>query len=179
VRCPTGTILHGENEVFQWNGNYFPKVSFTLDVIWGHMGHYFLFIFFLRPRSTNLFTGVFGRWRSHPFPDLHSGSDHDASEWSANLTLFLSLSCPSLCIWPDQTKSGMQLFATSSNENDSWFPWLNHEWAWGEITYGLWRVVKLALGRFRGSLIVEPSGCDRTDGYYYSVVHYLLFLSPL
>jgi hypothetical protein len=33
VRCPTGTILHGENEVFQRNRNDFPKVSFTLDVI--------------------------------------------------------------------------------------------------------------------------------------------------
>jgi hypothetical protein len=32
---------HGENEVFQRNRNDFPKVSFTLDVIWGHMGHYF------------------------------------------------------------------------------------------------------------------------------------------
>jgi hypothetical protein len=31
--CPTGTILHGENEVFQRNRNDFPKVSFTLDVI--------------------------------------------------------------------------------------------------------------------------------------------------
>jgi hypothetical protein len=29
----TGTILHGENEVFQRNRNDFPKVSFTLDVI--------------------------------------------------------------------------------------------------------------------------------------------------
>jgi hypothetical protein len=34
-------ILHGENEVFQRNRNDFPKVSFTLDVIGGHMGHYF------------------------------------------------------------------------------------------------------------------------------------------
>jgi hypothetical protein len=34
--------LHGENEVFQRNRNDFPKVSFTLDVIWGHMGHYFV-----------------------------------------------------------------------------------------------------------------------------------------
>jgi hypothetical protein len=33
VRCPTGTTLHGENEVFQRNMNDFPKVSFTLDVI--------------------------------------------------------------------------------------------------------------------------------------------------
>jgi hypothetical protein len=33
MRCPTGTILHGENEVFQRNRNDFPKVSFTLDVI--------------------------------------------------------------------------------------------------------------------------------------------------
>jgi hypothetical protein len=33
VRCPTGTILHGENEVFQRNRNDFPKVSFTLNVI--------------------------------------------------------------------------------------------------------------------------------------------------
>jgi hypothetical protein len=33
--------LHGENEVFQGNRNDFPKVSFTLDVISGHMGHYF------------------------------------------------------------------------------------------------------------------------------------------
>jgi hypothetical protein len=33
VRCPTGTILHGENEVFQTNRNDFPKVSFSLDVI--------------------------------------------------------------------------------------------------------------------------------------------------
>jgi hypothetical protein len=31
--CGTGTILHGENEVFQRNRNDFPKVSFTLDVI--------------------------------------------------------------------------------------------------------------------------------------------------
>jgi hypothetical protein len=31
--CPTGNILHGENEVFQRNRNDFPKVSFTLDVI--------------------------------------------------------------------------------------------------------------------------------------------------
>jgi hypothetical protein len=30
---PTGTILHGENEVFQSNRNYFPKVTFTLDGI--------------------------------------------------------------------------------------------------------------------------------------------------
>jgi hypothetical protein len=33
VRCPTGTILHIENEVFKRNRNDFPKVSFTLDVI--------------------------------------------------------------------------------------------------------------------------------------------------
>jgi hypothetical protein len=33
VRCPAGTILHGENEAFQRNRNDFPKVSFTLDVI--------------------------------------------------------------------------------------------------------------------------------------------------
>jgi hypothetical protein len=33
MRCPTGTILHGENEVFQRNRNDFPKVSFSLDVI--------------------------------------------------------------------------------------------------------------------------------------------------
>jgi hypothetical protein len=33
--------LHGENEVFQRNRNDFPKVSFTLDVIWGHMGTLF------------------------------------------------------------------------------------------------------------------------------------------
>jgi hypothetical protein len=31
--CPTGTILHGEDEVFQRNRNDFPKVSLTLDVI--------------------------------------------------------------------------------------------------------------------------------------------------
>jgi hypothetical protein len=31
--CPTGTVLHGENEVFQSNRNDFPKVSFTLDGI--------------------------------------------------------------------------------------------------------------------------------------------------
>jgi hypothetical protein len=30
--------LHGKNEAFQRNRNDFPKVSFTLDVIWGHMG---------------------------------------------------------------------------------------------------------------------------------------------
>jgi hypothetical protein len=29
----TGTILHGENMVFQSNRNDFPKVSFTLDGI--------------------------------------------------------------------------------------------------------------------------------------------------
>jgi hypothetical protein len=46
--------LHGENEVFQRNRNDFPKVSFTLDVIWGHMGHYF----------------AIGA-QSRPFPDLH------------------------------------------------------------------------------------------------------------
>jgi hypothetical protein len=28
--CPTVTILHGENEVFQSNRNDFPKVTFTL-----------------------------------------------------------------------------------------------------------------------------------------------------
>jgi hypothetical protein len=28
-----GTILHGENEVFQSNRNDFPKVSYTLDGI--------------------------------------------------------------------------------------------------------------------------------------------------
>jgi hypothetical protein len=33
IKIPTGTILHGENEVFQRNRNDFPKVSFTLDVI--------------------------------------------------------------------------------------------------------------------------------------------------
>jgi hypothetical protein len=33
VECPTGTILHGENEIFQSNRNDFPKVSFTLDGI--------------------------------------------------------------------------------------------------------------------------------------------------
>jgi hypothetical protein len=33
LRCPTGTILHGENVVVQRNRNDFPKVSFTLDVI--------------------------------------------------------------------------------------------------------------------------------------------------
>jgi hypothetical protein len=77
--------LHGENEVFhfQRNRNDFPKVSFTLDVIWGHMGalfcnwklikwlgYFFKSIFFYgrdRPRSSNFFTGVFGC----PFPDLH------------------------------------------------------------------------------------------------------------
>jgi hypothetical protein len=26
---------------FRGTGMIFPKVSFTLDVIWGHMGHYF------------------------------------------------------------------------------------------------------------------------------------------
>jgi hypothetical protein len=41
VQCPTGTILHGEKEVFQRNRSEFPKVSFTLDVIGGHMRHYF------------------------------------------------------------------------------------------------------------------------------------------
>jgi hypothetical protein len=41
VGCPTGTILHGENEVFQSNRNDFPKVSFTLDRILRHMGNYF------------------------------------------------------------------------------------------------------------------------------------------
>jgi hypothetical protein len=42
VWCLTGTILHGENEVFQRNRNDFPKVSFSLDVIKGNMGHYFV-----------------------------------------------------------------------------------------------------------------------------------------
>jgi hypothetical protein len=28
VGCPTGTILHGENEVFQSNRNDFPKVTY-------------------------------------------------------------------------------------------------------------------------------------------------------
>jgi hypothetical protein len=37
---PTGTILHGVNEVFQSNSNDFPKVTFTLHLmefegIWG------------------------------------------------------------------------------------------------------------------------------------------------
>jgi hypothetical protein len=31
--CPTVTILHAKNEVFQRNRNDFPKVSFTFDVI--------------------------------------------------------------------------------------------------------------------------------------------------
>jgi hypothetical protein len=56
VWCPTGTILHGENEVFQRNRNDFPKVSFTLDVIWGHMGRDW-------PRPSNVFTGVLRCWR--------------------------------------------------------------------------------------------------------------------
>jgi hypothetical protein len=41
VGCSTGTILHGENEVFQSNRNDFPKVSFTLDEFEGIWGHYF------------------------------------------------------------------------------------------------------------------------------------------
>jgi hypothetical protein len=58
-----GAILHGENEVFQRNRNDFPKVSFTLDVIWGHVGHYFAIgIKWLRRLFSttffNLFTGV-------------------------------------------------------------------------------------------------------------------------
>jgi hypothetical protein len=36
-----GTILHGENEVFQSNRNDFPKVSFILDGIWRHIGTLF------------------------------------------------------------------------------------------------------------------------------------------
>jgi hypothetical protein len=31
VGCPTGTILHGENDVFQSNRNDFPKVTFTFE----------------------------------------------------------------------------------------------------------------------------------------------------
>jgi hypothetical protein len=65
VRCPTGTILHGENEVFQRNRNDFPKEN-------GLGGYFqqtnFFFFFFLRARSTTplkYFTGVFGRWRDH------------------------------------------------------------------------------------------------------------------
>jgi hypothetical protein len=33
LRCPTGTILHDVNEVFQSNRNDFPKVTFTFDGI--------------------------------------------------------------------------------------------------------------------------------------------------
>jgi hypothetical protein len=40
VGCPTGTILHGD-EVFQSIGNDFPKVTFTLDGIWRHLGALF------------------------------------------------------------------------------------------------------------------------------------------
>jgi hypothetical protein len=79
----TGTILHGENGVFQSNRNDFPKVSFNLDRIWRHMGALFCdwkwIKWFRRLFSTKkidhvpqFFLRAFsGAGGSCPFPDLH------------------------------------------------------------------------------------------------------------
>jgi hypothetical protein len=69
VGCRTGTVLHGENEVFHSNRNDFPKVRIG---IWGHycaikwLRRLFSkkIIFFTARSNTPLkfVTGVFGRW---------------------------------------------------------------------------------------------------------------------
>jgi hypothetical protein len=79
-RCPTGIILHGENEVFQRNRNDFPKVSFTLGVRRCNLRAYgalfcnwkwikwfrFVFLiknFFLLARSTTPLKFFYGHFR--------------------------------------------------------------------------------------------------------------------
>jgi hypothetical protein len=82
--CPTGTILHGENEEFQSNRSDFPKISFTLNGIWRHMGALIckwkwkkwlrtrrlfstpppnFFYGHWWPRTSDFFVGIFGRQR--------------------------------------------------------------------------------------------------------------------
>jgi hypothetical protein len=74
VGCPTGTILHGENEVFQCNRNDFHNVSFTLDEIWRQMGALFYnwkWIKWLRRLFSTKKKFFSRRDRPRPFPDLH------------------------------------------------------------------------------------------------------------